>query len=279
MPRLFSQERATEWGFGVYSARYGNVYTTRQLLQLLLRATGEFTSSESAWEWKGGFVDPFRPTIEPVPMDSAEEVLACQTSHLASVLRLFQQTDVFVFTLGLTEGWQSRSDGSVFPVCPGTQGGSFDDARYSFVNFSYPEVIADLEAFMLRARQINPEMKFLFTVSPVPLMATATQDQVVVASTYSKSVLRAAAGYLAERYAYVDYFPSFEIISSHVMTGRFYSADMRGVEHPGVEHVMRQFFNEHVPPGKPDSVSAPPSPQLDNLVCDEELLAAFGEKK
>jgi hypothetical protein len=279
IPRMFSPERAAEWGFGIYSARYGNVYTTRQLLQLLQRATGEFTPKELAWEWKGGFVDPFRPTIEPHPMASLEEVQACQRSHLASVLRLLRQTDVFVFTLGLTEGWVSREDGSVFPVCPGINGGTFDAARYEFVNFSYPEVLADLEGFMSRARQINPRMKFLLTVSPVPLMATATQDQVVVATMYSKSVLRAVAGFLAQRDGHVDYFPSFEIISSHVMKGQFYAADGRGVEPAGVEHVMRQFFSEHVPPVPPQGSEAMPAPQADNAVCDEEMLAAFGEPK
>jgi hypothetical protein len=279
IPRLFSPERAADWGFGIYSARYGNVYTTRQLLQLLQRATGEFAPAERAWEWEGGFVDPFRPTIEPLAMASIEEVQACQKSHLASVLRLFQQTDVFVFTLGLTEGWMSREDGSVFPVCPGIHGGKFDAARYMFINFSYPEVLADLEGFMARAREINPRMKFLLTVSPVPLMATATPDQVVVASMYSKSVLRAAAGYLAGQNDHVDYFPSFEIISSHVMKGQFYSADMRGVELVGVEHVMRQFFSEHVPPDEPKGAPAPPAPQADDLVCDEEMLAAFGASK
>jgi hypothetical protein len=279
VPRMFSAERAAEWGFGIYSARYGNVYTTRQLLQLLQRATGEFMPAETAWEWEGGFVDPFRPTLEPVPMASVEEVHACQRSHLASVLRLFRQTDVFVFTLGLTEGWVSRQDGSVFPVCPGVHGGTFDASRHAFINFSYPEVLADLEAFISRARRINPKMRFLLTVSPVPLMATATSDQVVVATTYSKSVLRAVAGFLAQRHEHVDYFPSFEIISSHVMKGRFYSADMRGVERAGVEHVMRVFFGEHVPPGESKDGQGTASPQSNDVVCDEEFLAAFGASR
>jgi hypothetical protein len=279
VPRMFSTQRAAEWGFGIYSARYGNVYTTRQLLQLLQQATGEFVPAEVAWEWEGGFVDPFRPTIEPVPMASPEEVQACRKSHLASVLRLVRQADVFVFTLGLTEAWVSPEDGSVFPVCPGIHGGTFDPERYAFVNFGYPEVLADLEGFMARAREINPGMRFLLTVSPVPLMATATQDQVVVATTYSKSVLRAVAGFLAQRDEHVDYFPSFEIISSHVMKGQFYAADMRGVEPAGVEHVMRQFFSEHVPPGEPPADEGIASPQADNAVCDEEMLAAFGESK
>lgn len=278
-PQLLQPSRAAEWGFGLYSARYGNVYTTRQLLQLLQRALGEFKPQETAWESGEGFVDPFRPTLEPVPMASVDEVVACRDSHLEAVARMFESTDVFVFTLGLTEGWVATGDGAAFPLCPGTQGGRYSADRYRFVNFSYPEVRTDLEAFMQRARQINPRMRFLLTVSPVPLMATATSQQVVVASSYSKSVLRSVAGFLADKYRYVDYFPSYEIISSHVMAARFYQPDMRGVEEAGVEHVMAQFFREHVPPARPGAAETAQDTEADDVVCDEVLLAAFGDGK
>lgn len=281
-PPSLDQSRWQEYGFNMYSARYGNIYSPRQLLQLLLRALGEFSPHETAWEHAGGFVDPFRPTIEPVPFSCKEEVEACRDSHLKAVVRLFEQTDVFVFTLGLTEAWISKVDGAVFPLCPGTKGGEFDSERYEFVNFSYPEVRADLEAFMKRARAINSGMRFIFTVSPVPLMATATNNQVLVATSYSKSVLRAAAGYLADRYQYVDYFPSYEIISSHVMHGAFYEPDMRSVVDAGVDHVMKQFFREHAPPGTGQAKGCPPNPlqdDEDDVLCDEVLLAAFGDQK
>jgi hypothetical protein len=41
-PEHLSPEAAYECGFGVYSARYGNLYTTRQLVQLFDRAYGNF---------------------------------------------------------------------------------------------------------------------------------------------------------------------------------------------------------------------------------------------
>ena len=282
-PHFLSKEHWLDYGFGMYSARYGNVYSARQLLQLLKRALGEFKPKEVAWSKEEGYVDPFRPTIEPEPMTCIEEVETCRQHHLEAVTRLFEETDVFVFTLGLTEAWVSAVDGAVYPVCPGTQGGSYDSQRYKFINFSYPEVRADLEAFMQHARQINPEMRFLLTVSPVPLMATATKkNQVVVATAYSKSVLRAVAGFLAEKYHYVDYFPSFEIISSHVMRGHFYNPDMRTVIDVGVEHVMKHFFREHSPPkrkAKAPSVIFKGDESNEDVVCDEELLAVFGNGK
>ncbi|MDV6344914.1 GSCFA domain-containing protein [Nitrosomonas sp. Is37] len=281
-PPALNKDKWLEYGYSMYSARYGNVYSPRQLLQLLQRALGEFHPTECAWELGDGFVDPFRPTIEPEPFPSIEEVEVLRNAHLRAVSSLFEQTDVFVFTLGLTEAWISKDDGAVFPLCPGTRGGTFDHGKYKFVNFNFPMIRADLEEFISRARAINQRMKFILTVSPVPLMATATNQQVLVATTYSKSILRSIAGFLADKYSYVDYFPSFEIISSHVMRGTFYETDMRSVADVGVDYVMKQFFREHKPPKEnqlqPDQTAAPEI-DVDDLVCDEELLAAFGDTK
>lgn len=277
-PGFLAPARHLDFGYGMYSARYGNLYTTRQLLQLTQQALGEFTPGETAWRHQGGWVDPYRPTIEPEPLSSVEEVLALRQSHLAAVRRLFEGCDLFVFTLGLTECWMSSQDGAAFPLCPGTSGGEFDEHRHAFVNLGYDEVLADMESFIARARSFNPTMRFLLTVSPVPLMATATTSHVAVATSYSKSVLRAVAGHLAHTHDHVDYFPSYEIISSPVMRSAFYNPDMRTVVEHGVEHVMRQFFRVHEPPTRTAAVTSSPPTDDDDVVCDEELLAAFGER-
>jgi hypothetical protein len=59
-------EEANRRSFGIYSARYGNVYTARQLIQLFDRAFGELQPNAKAWRRPDGrLVDPFRPLIEP----------------------------------------------------------------------------------------------------------------------------------------------------------------------------------------------------------------------
>lgn len=280
-PSILPRELWLEYGYGMYSARFGNVYTTRQLLQLLLRARGEFTPADQVWERDGGVVDPFRPTIEPEPFEDVAELEALRRHHLKAVLEMFQRADVFVFTLGLTEAWESLVDGAVFPVAPGVSGGRWDPSRYRLHNLDYSEVVGDMERFIALVREIKPTMRFLLTVSPVPLMATGTDHHVVVATTYSKSVLRAAAGALATKYDFVDYFPSFEIISAPAMRGQFYNADMRNVSSWGVEHVMRQFFSQHKPNVGAISATAAndgAEEDPDEVACDEELLRKFGAK-
>lgn len=265
---------ATRFGYKLFSARYGNIYTPRQLLQLLQEALGERSPGEPVWETGGRFYDPLRPTIEPDGFSCAEEALALRRgTHLLAVRRLFERADLFVFTLGLTEAWRARADGTVYPLCPGVSGGRFDPAAHEFVNFTVADVVGDLRAVIERARAINGRIKFLLTVSPVPLTATATDAHVLAAATYSKSVLRAAAGEIYAAFDFVDYFPSYELVAAPAMRGMFFEPNLREVSAAGVEIVMRHFFSEHDAPGGGEA--EPSAAKEDDdfaVVCDEERI-------
>jgi hypothetical protein len=230
--------------YGTFSARYGNIYTARQLLQLIERAYGRFEPAELPWIESGDQVlDPFRPNVEPDGFVSVAAMNADRAQHLAAVREMFETLDVFVFTLGLTECWRSRADGAVFPVCPGVAGGAFDAAKYSFHNQDVAEVVSDFSRFMEALKAVNRQAQVVLTVSPVPLMATATPgEHVLSATTYSKSVLRVAAETLRRSLADVHYFPSYEIITGSYAHGRYFVEDLRNVTEEGVSHVMRLFL-------------------------------------
>lgn len=245
--------------YGLFSARYGNIYTARQLLQLFQRAYGLFQPQEDVWrEGEDVFLDPFRPTTQPGGFISELEMRLDREQHFACVREMFENLDVFVFTLGLTECWVSRSDGAVFPICPGVQGGTFDESRHAFVNESVDDVVTEMSAFLLNLTRVNPHAQVILTVSPVPLAATARGDQhVVTATTYSKAVLRVAAEMLAEKSPHVSYFPSYEIITANFSRGAYYADDLRNVVEDGVNHVMRLFM-KHAVGDKPAQPAAAP---------------------
>lgn len=271
-------------GYGVFTARFGNVYTTRQLVQLIERAYGVFDPTEPFWEEGGGWVDPFRPFVQPNGFGTLLEAELDRRSHLAAVRAMCETADVFVFTLGLTETWLSTDDGAAFPVCPGCGAGRFDPERYRFHNLSVGEVVADLDRFLTLLREQNPSVKVLLTVSPVPLVATMTDRSVLTATTYSKSVLRVAADDVARRWDAVAYFPSYEVITGQHSRGAYYEDDLREVRPEGVAHVMRLFLRhycgvtaESPEPGGSGSAATPTptaSQQLADIICDEEQLEA-----
>ena len=227
---------------GAYSARYGDVYTTLQLAQLAQRATGAFVPAEPAWTKDGRFHDPFRPREPHDGFASVEELEAARATHLAAVRRLLVESDVFVFTLGLTETWCSRADGSAFPLCPGAGIGTFDDERYSFRNLGVDENVAALEEFLRLAWSLNPKLRVILTVSPVPLVATIEPHHVVQSSVYSKSVLRVAAETIRNRYEQVEYFASYEMIATPFAGIAGFKDDRREVRDDAVDRVMRSFF-------------------------------------
>lgn len=266
--------------YRVFSARYGNLYTARQLLQLFDETFGQRTPTDIAWRRADGrWVDPMRPNIEPDGFESVDALRADRRRHLARVREMFEHADVFVFTLGLTEAWRSRADGSVYPLAPGVVGGDYREAEHEFVNFGVAEVEQDLRAFLDRARRVNPGLKLLLTVSPVPLIATYSDRHVLAASTYSKSVLRVAAETLSRSDDGVDYFPSYEIITGSFNRGRYYEDDYRQVNAQGVAHAMRCFVDNYLEPKRSGAenlheaaVSSAVGRAAADVVCDEESI-------
>ncbi|UMY16067.1 GSCFA domain-containing protein [Methylobacterium organophilum] len=274
-PEGLTEAEAARRQFGTYSARYGNLYHTRQLVQLFDRAYDAFAPEEAAWVRPDGrFVDPFRPTIEPEGFADAGAVAEAARVHLAAVRTLFETLDVFVFTLGLTEGWRARGDGAAYPLAPGVAGGAFDPERYAFVNATVSETVADLDGFLERLRGVNARARVILTVSPVPLIATYEDRHVLVSSTYSKAVLRAAAGEVAQKHANVAYFPAYEIVTGGPNAGRYFEEDLRSVTPAGIAHVMRVFLAAYVEAAAAPAPVAPAAPaefaSVAGVICDEE---------
>lgn len=267
-----SENEARRWGFSVYSARYGNIYTSRQLLQLFLEAHGERKPAELVWEKNERFYDAMRPGIDPVGQDDGEVVVRLREKHLAAVRRMFAELDVFVFTFGLTEGWESVSDRTMYPMAPGTVAGEYVPERYEFRNLGYSDVLGDMTTFWGHLKEVNPRARMLLTVSPVPLAATASGNHVLPATTYSKSVLRAVAGDLESQSEDISYFPSYEIISAPAARGMFFEPDLRNVNQFGVDLVMKHFFSGPLAAEFPGV--SPTSEEDAELICDEEALDA-----
>lgn len=271
---------ARAFGYGVFSARYGNIYTVRQLIQLARRAYGAFQPAEDVWQVEGGYVDPFRPNIQPEPFPTIAAFNDARAAHFAAVRQMIETADVFVFTFGLTEAWVSKHDGAVFPLAPGVAGGEFDPDKHGFHNFGVDEIVADFTEFVTLMREKNPGVKVLMTVSPVPLIATARADTSVInATSLSKAVLRVATETLSERLEDCFYFPSYEVITGNYTRGSYFGPDLREVEADGVSHVMRLFM-QHYTKGKVAAPAAKAGGEsfadkvqagLD-VICDEEMI-------
>lgn len=306
-PDRLPQDAAQNFNYGVFSARTGNIYTVGLLRQWIAWASGEEPMPDEVWEKDGRFYDPFRPRIEPNGFASRDELMASREMVLEGFLRSITEAKLFVYTLGLTESWVNSEAGHEYPMCPGTAAGTFDPGKHQFINRTFIEIHKALRDSLRRLRVLNPALRVLLTVSPVPLTATASGNHVLVATMQSKSVLRAVAGQAADELNFVDYFPSYEIINAPTYRGGFFEPNQRSVAHAGVDHVMGEFFRcltakfpeamerpagkaakggaakgraaEDRPAKRAKGRAAPEETATDDLVCEEALLAAFGPKE
>ncbi|MFZ1569518.1 MAG: GSCFA domain-containing protein [Thiolinea sp.] len=283
-----NKEKSDLFNYGIFTFRTGNIYTVALLKQWIDWSLGKTPTPEEIWQSpEQRYYDLFRPNIEPNGFKSATEALKSRQSTLKAIKRSLQKTDLFVFTLGLTEAWVNSQAQYVYPMCPGTLAGEFDASQHQFKNFSFLEIYTTLTEVLDTLKSINPQMRFLLTVSPVPLTATASGEHVVTATTHSKSVLRAVAGELTATRPDTDYFPSYEIISAFPFKGVFYAENMRNVLPQGVSFVMNSFFNcqERVFGAQPEiaainkpAASANASTQTQKTadeICEDALLEAF----
>lgn len=279
-----------------YTARYGNIYSVLQLLQLFERAYGLRVADEAGWTRPDGrVVDPFRPTEFPLGFADDAGMAAERDRHLAHVRHAFETCAVLVFTLGLTETW-AGADGLVVPLAPGVVAEPAGGQAYAFRNLRAGEVTAALDRFAALLAEVNPRARILLTVSPVPLAATFSRCHVVTATCRSKAVLRVAAEEAADASGgRIAYFPSYEMVAAFPGLDPF-ADDRRTVRPEVVAHVMAVFRRHYVtaageaPAAALPTVADPPPPapaatpafDLDafrDVACDEELLARLASHR
>ena len=285
-PAVFNSRTKKDFNYGVFSFRTGNVYTAAALRQWIYWALGRDAPPGEVWKKNDRFYDPFRPNIEPKGFSSEEELEDSRNSVLRAIRKVVADADFFIFTLGLTEAWINRGNGHVYAMCPGAPVGRFDPELHEFRNYRFQEVEHCLHDCFDTMKSSNVNLKFILTVSPVPLTATASGEHVLAATTYSKSVLRAIAGQLCQERKDVDYFPSYEMITGAPFRSMFYEPNLRSISRAGVNFVMDSFFAcmestfgaskiRHCDSGTSSRTRARQREVMETI-CEEEMLDAFG---
>jgi hypothetical protein len=279
-PEGMDPELARQHQYGIFSARYGNIYTARQLRQIAFEAFGRFEPADAIWEKDRRYYDALRPAVEPDGFATPDEVREARKEHLRAVRRVIETADLFTFTLGMTEAWIHRQSDTTYPTAPGTVAGRYDPATHAFRNFSFTDVYRDLVQFFALAKRANPKIRFLLTVSPVPMTATAAGEHILTASVYSKSVLRAVAGQLASERDDVDYYPGYEIVTSALSKGAYYNENLRTISPEGVAAATAAFLAACARGSEAARISerseaVQEEPADDDPPCEDVLLDAF----
>jgi hypothetical protein len=157
----------------------------------------------------GGCVDMMLPGGPKVGLDRAIE----RRAEIDAIYRRLPTSDLLVITLGMIEAWHDNELGVYLNRMP------IGDERKNRGRFSLHQMEADestrllteaLQTLSARA----PKLKVVLTVSPVPLQTTFGTGDAVMANAVSKGTLRLVAQRIVDRMPGVDYFPSYEMVTS-----------------------------------------------------------------
>ncbi len=225
-------------GYATAPAAWGVIFNVAAFRQLAQRAFREVETPRILWRIARGervvYRDPFRDEVE---FGSVEEYDHEYEIHREACRSAFLQAETFVLTLGLTEIWRMKADGAVLSRVPWR----LSPALVEHHVMSTSECLAELELMRETLQRHNPRMRFIVTVSPVPLQATFRGDRMdcITASTHSKATLRVVAQEWSERHEDVTYFPSFETVMT--CSPDPWQYDQRHVRRETVDKVMHLF--------------------------------------
>lgn len=151
-------------------------------------------------------------------IDKNKEVFEASEERRQLVRDTLLATDVLILTLGLSEVWYDRVTGE--PLWRALPVDQFDPERHEFRVETMAQTLQWLETIeRLRARHV-PDMKIIFTVSPVPLGVTFRPVSALTANSASKAIVRAALDeFLRNHQEEVGrrafYFPSYELATNY----------------------------------------------------------------
>lgn len=171
--------------------------------------------------------------------------------------RIFDETDVFVLTFGLSEVWYDEVTQNVFwRAIPQKV---YDPDRHKFRVSTVQENRDNIEAIYQLVRKHRPNAKIIVTLSPIPLIATFRDNSCLTSNSVSKSVLRVALDEVVRAHkdeGVLHYWPTYELITD-IFAGSL-RGDRRHVRRAVLEYNMT-LFEHYWCDNAPDN----PPPNLD----------------
>lgn len=187
---------------------------------------------------------------EGQPKDRLDELFGGINIKPADLFHNWSTADVIVYTLGVAPAFFEKGTRNfVMPRGSALNARALAE-KFDFRTTTVAENLENLEYIYNRIRQFNtnPQLKFVITLSPVPLKGTFEFESAMFADCLSKSTLRVVAHEFTQTHGKVLYWPSFEIVrwlGGHI--GPFYGIDDGASWHISEDliHVITDLFIEH----------------------------------
>jgi hypothetical protein len=217
------------------SANWGRVYTIPNLLQIIhysIDSTYPIVLEKS----KHGWFDPLRES-KVAYFQNKKEAEENIRAHRRASYQAFTTCEVLIITVGQNEAWVDTQNNKVWAKRPPQDVLALRQQEFIVKEFSFTENIAALREAIESLFSINPEVKCLFTVSPVASHATFSDIDIISQSFANKCLLRSVVEEVVKSKSdRLFYFPSFEMVLCDNPYN--FCADNRHVKHATVNRIF-----------------------------------------
>ncbi len=145
--------------------------------------------------------------------------------------KFIYDANVLIITLGTSWVYQLKETGKVVANCHKIPSENFNRSFSSVEN-----TCQNLQKAIDELRKVNPEVKIVFTVSPIRHWKDGA-----IGNQRSKAALILAISKLQEQTNDVYYFPAYEIFMDELRDYRFYAEDMLHPSDSGTEYIWDRF--------------------------------------
>ena len=194
---------------------FGTVFQPLALARLLRAAAGEDVDWQRHLVQARGRWQSY-DLHGSIGADSPVELLQYIQELMRQTGEFLRNTDVLLLTLGTAWAYRLRETGELVSNCHKQSADLF--VRELLTPDEIINALAETHAYL---RRINPELRFVLTVSPVRHL-----KDTLPLNSVSKSVLRVATHIVSDLLPGVTYFPAFELLTDDLRDYRFYAADM-----------------------------------------------------
>ena len=164
--------------------------------------------------------------------NSREDLLQTINNRLTQAHNGIAKCNVAIVTLGTAYAYTRNSDNTIAGNCHKLPGNMFTRRLLSI-----EEITEKLAAAMQRFINANPQIKFLFTVSPIRHLRDGAHD-----NQKSKATLLLAIDRIVQLFPQnSSYFPSYEIVMDELRDYRYYADDMLHPSAKAVEYIWECF--------------------------------------
>ena len=168
---------------------------------------------------------------------SETECLENINDRLFASARKLHKTASLVVTLGTAYVYQLKSSGKIVANCHKLPEKMFDRSMLTVT-----EIVSEWNNLLLSLWEQNPELKILFTISPVRHWKDGAHGNQLSKATLLLAVDELQATY-PER---ITYFPAYEIMMDELRDYRFYATDMLHPSELAIDYIWQRFTENYL---------------------------------